>query len=270
MKILTLLCCLVFSFFSCKKKKVQAEAQRQYDVFLIAGQSNTLNGIGLIPEIDSFSAGIFQLGRYQTNNFKLLDATDPLEHWDKRAGKIGFGLTFAKFYKDSFLNPSRHILLIPCGKGSSGFISNDWNKGNPYYEDAVNRVNYVMTHYPCSEFKAILWHQGEHDVNNINFQKQLDQMVLDLRMDIDDWQSPQIFILGGMVPYWVAKDSIRARQQHLMSTIADRLPYTGFADPTSPFIISKPDNEMDQNHYDAEGQRELGRRYFREYVKLRK
>ncbi len=265
-----LLICLCL--YACKKKTEPevVTTKDQFDIFLVAGQSNTLNGAGIVPGIDSFSGGIFQLGRHDGNDFRILEAIEPLEHWDKRPGKIGFGLTFAKLYKDSFPGNNRKVLLIPCGKGSSGFISNEWNKGDYLYEDAVKRINWVIANYPGSELRALLWHQGEHDVGNPDYQERLDRMVKDIRSDIQGWKPPQIFIAGGLVPYWARQDSLRVKQQESIRLLVNRIPFTGFADPEFPFFISKPDNASDQIHYDANGQRELGKRYFSEYTRLRK
>lgn len=97
MKLLVKLLLIFICFGSCQEK-TETEANEGFDIFLIAGQSNTLNGMGILPNIDSISSGICQLGRHGVTDYKVLEAIDPLEHWDKRIGKIGFGLTFAKLY----------------------------------------------------------------------------------------------------------------------------------------------------------------------------
>jgi hypothetical protein len=51
--------------------------------------------------------------------------------------------------------------------------------------------------------------------------------------------------------------------------LPNRIPFAGFADPLLPFIIKKPNDMYDAIHFDAEGQREMGRRYFSAYRKLR-
>jgi hypothetical protein len=260
---------LLFGLYACKKGQTETSSE-QFDIFLVAGQSNTLNGAGLIPGLDSSSEGIFQLGRHGAKNLEVMDAVEPLDHWDKRPGKIGFALTFAKLYKQAFISGNRKILLVPCGKGSSGFVNNEWNKTNPLYADAVQRVNHVIEKYPGSLLKAVLWHQGEHDVGYADFQVRLDQFVVDLRTDIMKWENPQIFIAGGMVPYWVKQDSARVKQQLAISSIRQRVSHTGYADPDFPTPIEKTDNTSDANHFDADGQREMGKRYFNEYVRLAK
>ena len=261
-----LLCCL----FSCKDKHEETNTNKLFDIFLIAGQSNTFAGEGIDAKIDSVSQGILQLGRHGQNDFKIMEAIEPLGHWDKRPGHIGFGLGFAKLYKQSFSTLGRKILLIPCGKGSSGFISNDWNKDNVLFADAVKRVNWVIETFPGSELKAVLWHQGEHDVGNENYQKQLDKMVVDFRASLSGWMSPKVFIAGGLVPYFVSTDSACIIQQNIIRMLPNRIQGTGYANPEIPFVISKHDNDFDIKHFDSKGQRELAERYFAEYLSLKK
>jgi hypothetical protein len=132
----------------------------------------------------------------------------------------------------------------------------------------VKRVNRVLEDFPGSELKAILWHQGEHDVGNPAYQADLDQMIAGMRMEIVKYIGPKLFIAGGLVPFWVGNDTMRRKQQEILRTVGIRCGYAAYADPESPFVIDKPDNLSDANHYDANGQREMGRRYFEAYTKL--
>ena len=171
--------------------------------------------------------------------------------------------------------PQRHlvpitkkILIIPCGHGSTGFINNRWNKGDDLYNDLVMRVNYIFNEFPRSNLKVILWHQGEHDAinNNLNYEYSLDKFINDLRTDLSDNSIP--FILGGMVPYWVDKQSNRINFQNIISETPFRIDNTAYANPLLPFVIDKTNNNHDTVHFDAVGQREMGRRYFNKYLKL--
>lgn len=237
----------------------------QFDIFIIMGQSNTENGEGFIAGIDDVPGGIMQLGRHGYNDMKVLEAREPLENWDPRPGRIGFGLVFAKLYRDSVLNQGRKILLIPCGKGNSGFEDKGWNKGDPLYNDAIYRLNWVLEHYQGSQLKAILWQQGERDVSNASYRQQLDDMMESFRRDIRGEFEVYPLLAGGMVPYWVHLDSARERQQDIIMSIPKRITKSAYVDPEFPFVISKPNDTLDDVHYDAAGQRELGRRYFTAY-----
>ena len=91
-------------------------------------------------------------------------------------------------------------------------------------------------------------------------------MITNFRRDIPTkYTSP--FILGGMVPFWVDQSEARLRQECIIKTTPSRLPHSYFADPRSPCVISKTKNSIDDIHYDANGQRLLGFRYFNAYKK---
>lgn len=252
---------------SCHKKD-PPQSTDQFDIFMIMGQSNTENGEGLVSGIDDVSSGIMQLGRHGDIDMKIVDAIEPLENWDPRPGRIGFGLVFAKLYRDSMLGEGRKVLLVPCGKGNTGFEDNSWNKGNVLYKDAITRVNWVLEHYKGSNLKAILWQQGERDVANKTYQPQLDNMIISFRADVHGDFEQYPFLAGGMVPYWVRQDSARQHLQDIIKTIPTRITKTAYVDPEFPFVISKPNDTLDDIHYNAAGQRELGRRYFRAYKLL--
>ncbi|WP_181308013.1 sialate O-acetylesterase [Rufibacter sp. XAAS-G3-1] len=240
-----------------------------YDVFLVIGQSNTHWGYGGVdPVLDAPQDNIVQLGLHGENNLKVIPAKEPLDHHTKDANKIGFALTFAKAYAKQFLASDRKVLIIPGGFGGTGFVDNRWNKGDDLYNFAVYRTNYILEKYPNSKIKAILWHQGEADVQSQVYQSRLDAMIVNLRNDLGSSPNAPIpFILGGMVPYWVDKYAV-GHQENIIKQTVNRLPKIGYADPRVPFVITKLDNAYDEIHFNAEGQREMGRRYFAEYTRV--
>jgi hypothetical protein len=255
---------------SCKKSPEVAFGNKLkfsgYDVILFIGQSNTHQGIGIDPQLDAPDQEIQQLGRWEGNNLKIILAKDPMDHWKVEKNTIGFGLTFAKRYKAKYLQPGRGILIIPASLGSSGFWSQMWNPGDTLYEDAVMRANYVIQQ-DSGRLVAMLWHQGESDVGNVYYQQSQDSMIVQIRRDITGAGSVP-FIVGGMVPYWVQQDMNRMKLQATIKDTPNRIFRTGYADPTIPFVIEKPDNQFIPVHYDAAGQREMGARYFAEFVRL--
>lgn len=256
-----LLFLIALIMFSCSKEKNESTNY----VVLIVGQSNTHAGIGYDLELDKTVEGIKQLGRFGNDNMKIIDAKEPLHHHTSGENKIGFGLTFSKLLKN-YLNTKKNIILVPCGFGGTGFAKNDWNKGDELYSDAVIRVKHIVENYQDSELTAILWHQGESDVGSMSYENDLDNFINDIRNDLNAFDVP--FILGGMVPFWVDKNEERIKQQEIISNTVKRHNLIGYADPELPFRIEKEDNFFDQIHFDAVGQRELGKRYFNEYLRL--
>jgi len=98
-----------------------------YDVFVIAGQSNAV-GVGAGPYVDvlkskSLDAKIFQLGRYGTDNKKIIPGQDVLQHFSytPRTTTIGFGMAFARRYA-RWMDKNRKVLLIPAAMGGTSVL----------------------------------------------------------------------------------------------------------------------------------------------------
>lgn len=255
---------LILFICTCSCQLEVEDNDTAYDIIIIAGQSNTNQGLGLNSEIDVPDDNIFQLGRYSLYNHVIIPANEPLQHHTSDTQKIGFGLTFAKLYNQN-LNPTKKpILIIPCGYGGSS-LKEDWVFNGNLYRDMIERVNFIKNKYPNSNIKTFLWHQGEADVYTQNYSALLDEFILKTRTDLN---SNHPFILGGMVPYWVQQDTDRVKQQNIIKDTPNRISNTAYADPEEPFIISKEDDTIDMIHYDAKGQRELGKRYFTAYQQL--
>ena len=253
--------------FSQKNSEPITHSDEAYDVFLIAGQSNTLNGCCQDPAIQKEDSLILQLGRFNDDNLKLISAKEPLAHHNAKPNRIGFAMTFVKLYKENYLGEGKKILIIPAGHGGTGFIDNHWNPGDDLYEDAMMRVNYVFEKFPKSKLKAILWQQGEKDVNqkSDHYRADLDTMIVQIRKDIKVADVSVPFFMGGMVPYWVEQKKRREVQQRYIRKTSERHRNVWYVSPYDPFTIRKKNNKEDDIHYDAKGQVELGKRYFTNY-----
>jgi hypothetical protein len=253
----------IIVFSACSKKNSGSSTTSEgYDIFLIAGQSNTHYGLGLDRNIDTPDPDIFQMGRFDTADKVIIPAVEPLQHWTMQSDRIGFALTFAKLYKQNILKSGRKVLLIPCGY--AGTPIEQWAKGGDLYNDAVERTLLALANNPGSEIKGILWHQGEVNVSDSvavmnTYQNNLANLIQDFRNSLGNPELP--FVLGGMVPVWVNESSDRRSMQDLFKSTPSRIAKTAYADPESPTVISNfiPDDNI---HYNAAGQRELGGRYF--------
>jgi hypothetical protein len=258
-----------FTLFGCILLAVSSFAQEKdvFDVFLVAGQSNTLRGCCEDPNRQVEDPLIKMLGRHMEEDMKIIAARNPMAHHGSDRDHISFAMTFAKLYRETELAEGRKVLIIHCGKGGSGFVDHRWNPGDGLYKDAVDRTKWVLENFPGSELKAILWQQGEKDVSekNEDFRKDLDRMITSMRNEIKGDQNI-IFLMGGMVPYWVGQKKSREDQQRYIRKTSDRLPNVWYVNPNQPFVIKKKDDKVDEIHYDAAGHKELGKRYFEKYL----
>ncbi len=176
-------------------------------------------------------------------------------------------MTFARLYAENELQEGHQVLLIPCGQIGTSFQQNDWNSGNPLFEDAANRLNSMKQLYALSNVKAVLWHQGENDVDNPNYMNDLDGFITQFRAKTGTKDVP--FLLGGIVPYWVAQSPERQQTQSIIKDTPNRVNLTGYADPNFPTTITKPVDSIDAIHFNANGMIQLGERYFTEYLQLK-
>ena len=256
---------ILFGISSCRKDN---DNNIIYDVILVAGQSNNYYGFNL-NELTPFveSKNIKQLGRVDSLNYQIIPANEPLQNHSLPVNKGGYVLTFANLYAKTLLQENHKILIIPCAMSGSSFINNHWNKGDKYYEDAIERTKFILSHYRKSKLIAILWHQGESDEQNLDYQIDLDNFISNIKTDLISQKTP--LILGGMVPFWVKQNTKRIAIQNIIKSTPNRLTNTGYANPEFPFIIEKSDNSINSIHYNAKGLRELGQRYFTEYLKLK-
>lgn len=256
---------LLVTLMSCRKDNPIAD-QTFYHVIIVAGQSNTHYGLGFDIELDAPDASIMQFGRHNARDYKIVQAAHPLDHHTRIDSSIGFSMTFAKLYLKDYVLKGEKILIIPCGKAGSSFIENNWRVGGSQYQDLIDRVNYVQSAFPNNELKAILWHQGESDIKNSDYEKELDAFIGNIRTRIGHEDLP--FILGGMVPNWVSKEPAHQSIQNIIRHTPERVDQTGYANPDFPFKIEKELNLTNQIHYNAKGLRELGRRYYSSYQSI--
>lgn len=250
---------------SCRKDAIDVNGEGLH-IIIVAGQSNTHYGTGFDADFDSPHPRILQLGRHNGNQLKIIDAVEPLDHHTKISESIGFAMTFAKYYLETYLTETEKIIIIPAGHAGTGFSDNDWNKGDPLFDDLVDRYKHVKELRPGSHLAAILWHQGESDVKNLNYQESLDTFIYDLREELNATNAP--LIMGGMNPYWVDQSPERIKLQSILKDTPNRIHRVGYADPSLPIIINKDSNQVNSIHYNAAGLRELGARYFLSYIEL--
>lgn len=168
-----------------------------YDVFIIAGQSNSC-GRGVVEyTFDVSGGGIYDMRKksfyhedfnntfndnirefsYDNRIVPAFERLDTQEDPRPTPNTYGFGVSFARQYiKERKLVNGRKILLIHCGVGGTGFFSNAgrgiWdmnsNSGGNLYKGALKKIQIALNAInPSSQVKGILWHQGEGDIAEI-------------------------------------------------------------------------------------------------------
>lgn len=166
---------------------------------------------------------------------------------------MGLDITFASAWLAT--RPGASLVLVPAADGGTSLSSGYWQKGGAGFEDAVARINTLMAAQPGFTFAGVLWHQGESDAGNPDYQTQLDQMIADLRTDIAAATVQTPFVLGQLAPSWVAGNLDRQAIQDTISDTPARVGNTSVVAATG--LTALPDGL----HFDAPSLRTLGTRY---------
>ncbi|MEM9045339.1 MAG: sialate O-acetylesterase [Pseudomonadota bacterium] len=226
-------------------------------IFLLIGQSNmvgraSFDGGSVHPSL------VMQLGRGAPNDGVLIPTSIPLEHVDPHGGDMGLDITFSIDWAAA--NPFRSLILVPSADGGTSLGSGTWQKAGERYEDAVSRANAAMASVPGATFAGFLWHQGEADTNNQNYQSQLDQMIADFRSDVTGAANAP-FILGGFSDDYVGSSSGRIAMRDIVLDTPNRVPDTAVANASDLTVF-------DGVHFDAPSLRTLGTRYFAAFASI--
>lgn len=238
---------------------VTVAAQIEYHVFVLAGQSNMV-GRAPFDNGELFPADTLQYGREGADDRVLIPATSPLQHHNPQPGDAGPAVQFSIDYKA--VNPNAILVLVPCAMGGSSFVANDWNPGDPLYNDLVSRTNELMAANPDYQLKGVLWHQGENDAGNAAYQDQLDAMIQQLRTDISTADITTPIILGELLPSWVDENPAREATNTIILDTPDRLEKTYVVSARMPSTLT---GLPDGIHFDSASTRQLGSRYFEIY-----
>ena len=227
--------------------------------FLVVGQSNTV-GQATDTSTDIFPAGTLEFGPndvWEAPGTRLHHPRSPRKGRPDPAADHGFARSFANAYAAA--NPGVELYLIGAAQGGTGFLQNNWNKGDPTYEAAIARANAAMAAAPAgTRLKGILWHQGESDTISQAgvdaWQGNMVQLIANMRADVAAAGPDTPFVVGGHESTSGLYNEKIDLASQAMPNLADRV---GFASPSSPRRASTVDNV----HFDSATQTQLGRRF---------
>jgi hypothetical protein len=116
------------------------------------------------------------------------------------------------------------------------------------------------------ELKAILWHQGESDQNQVTYPARFRNLMYDLRREIGDLELP--VLAGGLLEKELNTSVHNDRTENEMNNIANY----GFVSSSEPSYLQSckeaggfSGDSLDLVHLSARGQIEFGHRYYNMY-----
>jgi hypothetical protein len=236
---------------------VQLPVKEKLHLYLLMGQSN-MAGRGQIGAEDKTSHPRVLLFTLQN---KWEPAVEPVTHDKPGMLGVGPGLAFGKAMAAS--DPGATIGLVPCAVG--GTPLKRWERSGDLYSNAVQRARLAMRE---GILKGIIWHQGESDsgmaTNANSYSDRLSRMIQDIRADLG---TPDLlFVVGQIGEFLYDRGPGHAAYTRVVNAALAALPEKVPATACAPSKGLK--DKGDVLHFDAASQREFGRRYAAEMLRL--
>jgi hypothetical protein len=231
--------------------------KQQLQLYLLMGQSNMAGRGEIGPEDKTPHPRVLMF----TLSNRWEPAVEPITHDKPGVLGVGPGLAFGKAMAEH--NPRVTLGLVSCAFG--GTPLKRWERGGDLYSNAVQRARLAMRD---GTLKGILWHQGESDssaaTNANSYGKRLGQMVQDIRSGLGSPNLP--FVAGQIGEFLYDRGPGKTPYARVVNEAFAKLPD---AVPATGCVFSKGlTHKGDVLHFDAASQRELGRRYAAEMIRL--
>ncbi|MBM1107268.1 sialate O-acetylesterase [Aurantibacter crassamenti] len=219
-------------------------------VYILAGQSN-MAGRGFVEPSDTIpNEKLFSVNK----NGQLILAKEPLHYYESQLTGLDCGVSFGKTILEN--NNEDYVLLLPTAVGGSSiqqWIKDSIHRDVPLLSNFKEKVSIGKKY---GTIKGILWHQGESDTSNeLNikeYSNRLSYLFNEFRTIVGNNQLP--IILGELGGY--SKDN--ESWQKINSAIHS---YTQKDSLTSFITTQDLEHKGDYIHFNANGQREMGKRY---------
>jgi len=247
----------------------------EYDVYLLAGQSN-MDGRGLTADLTpEQQQPVDQCIIFYRNAIASSETWKPLAPGFSMpprfkgplpSPRFGPEMGFARTMRADF--PRQSLALIKGSKGGTSLRA-DWKpgvKGKPetqgrQYRDFIETIRMATEQLQQQghqyRIRGLLWHQGESDAKQTQetYRTQLTTFVARIREDVGIANLP---IVTGEVFDNGKRDSVRAATQDVAK-----------ADATVAIVSAKDTTTWDKGtHFDARSQLLLGERYARQMQRL--
>lgn len=241
-----------------------------YLVVAVMGQSNAHGaGVGLDRDgLDKPHPRVHQWASSGRSKNTLVAGCDPLFH-EVPSKAVGFATTFARSLAD---DTGRPVLLVPYARGDSAFARVNGISWDPadraarvnLFWNALARIESGLALVPGNSLAAVLWHQGESDVPLTPgpvYAQKLDSVIDTVRGRFGEVP----FVIGQMVP-----DEIESA--HPDYPVIDAVHRDTPRRRGSVVYVPGPrglyNSETEKIHYNAAGQRELGRRMWASFANM--
>lgn len=245
---------LLFSILSPK-----AQDKKNTWVFVLAGQSNMAGRGNLEPEDTITHPRIKTIDK----NGKIILAREPLHFYEPSMAGLDCGLSFAKTFLAT-CPPDVTILLVPAAVGGSNirqWLGDSIHRGVPLLSNFKEKLVLAKQY---GVVKGILWHQGEGDANEKGipvYKENMAKLFGIFRAAAGKNKLP--IVLGEL-------GSFNKKSPEQFKQINQVIWDYSTADRHSAVVATADLNHKgDDLHFNAAGQREMGKRYAAAMLKFR-
>lgn len=234
-----------FVFLSGVSPLAFGEVREDLEIYLVIGQSNMA---GRAPIEAEDEAELERCFLFNTEGEWEL-ATNPLNRYSTvrkaiRMQRLGPAYTFGRSMAER--DSEANVGLVVNARGGTSIMM--WERGDELYNEALARFQEARK---SGTLRGIIWHQGEGNSRDPEYIEKLARLVAALRSDLD---LPELPFIAGQV------EGDREVNQLIAQT--DRA--IVHASAVSSALLTT----YDGTHFDAPSQRELGRRYAMEMIRL--
>jgi hypothetical protein len=242
---------IIMLMAACRHKPAELPAKTKDTllIYIMAGQSNMAGRGAVEPQDTVTNPRILTID----SAGNLVIAKEPLHFYQPGFSGLDCGVSFAGNLLPA-IPAGSSICLVPCAISSTTVQQwlGDSSHGVKLYSNMLSRAQIAMQH---GVLRGVLWHQGEANAEDssgpVRYAADLEAFVLKIRKDVQDDQLP--FFAGTLADFcrYPFKDSVNAS----IRRAANALPRI--------FVVSTADLSCkpDSVHFDAAGQREMGRRF---------
>lgn len=234
--------------------------KEQFKLFLLIGQSNMAGRGKVAPEDRQPAERVLVLNQQD----KWVHQGEPI-HFDKSAAGVSLGFTFGKLVAES--EPGVTVGLIPCAVG--GTPISRWQPGGDLFEEAVRRAKIAQQ---SGTLAGILWHQGESEAGNRQrataYGDSLATVIEGFRKELNAPDVPVVVgELGKFLYDRVGPDGKR-RSVHAALLNEGIRAFPEKVDNAGVALSNDLGHNGDVLHFNADGLKVFGKRYFDAYQKL--
>lgn len=227
-------------------------------VFIMAGQSNMAGRARVEPKDTISNKRILTIN----DQGELILAKEPLHNFEPSKAGLDCGVSFGTSILNKILE-NYYVLILPTAVGKSNieqWINDSICGGIKLLSNYKEKIE-IGKRYGA--IKGVLWHQGENDALNdgniLMYEKRLSILFTKFRQIAQNDTLP--IIIGELGSF--SKEN--EKWQHINLAIHE---YSK-KDIYSRYVFTQDLNHGgDRVHFDAEGQREMGRRFADKYLDI--